>query len=77
MVHSVEPGIYFIPGLIDKWRSEGICDAFIDYGELEKWRDCGGMRIEEDWLVTDDGSRRLGPALDKSIEAIEEARRGR
>ena len=38
MVHSVEPGIYFIPGLIDKWQSEGINEAFIDYRELEKWR---------------------------------------
>jgi Xaa-Pro aminopeptidase len=76
MVHSVEPGIYFIPGLIDQWRAEGICKEFIDYEELKKWRDCGGMRIEEDWLVTREGSRRIGPFIDKSITAIEEARRG-
>jgi len=76
MVHSVEPGIYFIPGLIDKWQSEGINKAYIDYGELAKWRDCGGMRIEEDWLVGEKGSRRIGPALDKSLEAIENARSG-
>ncbi|MCE1195542.1 Xaa-Pro aminopeptidase [bacterium] len=74
MVHSVEPGIYFIPGLIDQWKAEGLHREFIDYGALEAWRGCGGMRIEEDWLATPDGARRLGPALDKSIEAIELAR---
>jgi Xaa-Pro aminopeptidase len=75
MVHSVEPGIYFIPGLIDTWQSGHMNEAFIDYGKLGEWRDCGGMRIEEDWLVAPGGSRRLGPFLDKSLEAIEEARR--
>jgi Xaa-Pro aminopeptidase len=74
MVHSVEPGIYFIPGLIDEWKAEGLHSEFIDYGALEAWRGCGGMRMEEDWLTTPDGARRLGPALDKSIEAIELAR---
>jgi len=76
MVHSVEPGIYFIPGLIDKWQAEGTNKAFIDYAELAKWRDCGGMRIEEDWLVGEKVSRRIGPALDKSLEAIERIRSG-
>ena len=74
MVHSVEPGIYFIPGLIDAWSAEGLHKDFIDYAELEKWRNCGGMRIEEDWLVMATGARRLGPAIDKSLEAIERAR---
>lgn len=74
MVHSVEPGIYFIPGLIDQWKAEGLHREFIDYGALEAWHGCGGMRIEEDWLTTPDGARRLGPALDKSVEAIESAR---
>jgi len=74
MVHSVEPGIYFIPGLIDTWRAEGLHKEYIDYDELEKWRNCGGMRIEEDWLVTAEGARPLGPAFDKSLEAIEKAR---
>ena len=76
MVHSVEPGIYFIPGLIDKWEAERINETFIDYAELRKWRGGGGMRIEEDWLVMEKASRRLGPPLDKSLEAIEQARRG-
>ncbi len=76
MVHSVEPGIYFIPGLIDKWEAEGLHETFINYAELRKWRGGGGMRIEEDWLVMERASRRLGPDLDKSLEAIEKARRG-
>ena len=76
MVHSVEPGIYFIPGLIDVWSAERRHGDFIDYDELVKWRDCGGMRIEEDWLVTAEGARRLGPPIDKSLKAIEAARSG-
>lgn len=71
MVHSVEPGIYFIPGLIDRWRAEGRAGDFIDYQALEDWRDEKGMRLEEDWLVTPRGSRRLGPVFDRSVEAIE------
>lgn len=75
MVHSVEPGIYFIPGLIEKWESLSLYREFIDYGELARWKDCGGMRIEEDWCVTQDGARRLGPFLDKSIASLEQRRR--
>jgi Xaa-Pro aminopeptidase len=74
MVHSVEPGIYFIPGLIDRWEAGAKFREFIDYAELAKWRGCGGMRVEEDWLVLPRGARRLGPALDKSMAAIEAAR---
>jgi Xaa-Pro aminopeptidase len=74
MVHSVEPGIYFIPGLIDRWEAEAKHNEFIDYGKLAKWRGCGGLRIEEDWLVLPRGARRLGPVLDKSVAAIEAAR---
>lgn len=75
MVHSVEPGIYFIPGLIEKWQAEALHDSFIDYGRLQAWRGCGGMRLEEDWLMTDNGPRRLGLAFDRSREAVESARR--
>ena len=74
MVHSVEPGIYFIPGLIDLWEAEARFGDFIDYGRLAAWRGCGGMRIEEDWLVLPRGARRLGPELDKSMAALETAR---
>jgi Xaa-Pro aminopeptidase len=75
MVHSVEPGIYFIPGLMEKWESLGLQREFVDYGTLSAWKDCGGMRVEEDWLVTQEGARRLGPHLDRSIEALEKRRR--
>ncbi len=76
MVHSVEPGIYFIPGLIGLWRSERRHESFIAYGRLEDWLGVGGMRNEEDWLITDSGARRLGPSFDKSLAAIEAARSG-
>lgn len=74
MVHSVEPGIYFIPALIDLWRAERRHEAYIDYAALESWKDSGGLRNEEDWMTTSSGARRLGPDFDKSLEAIERAR---
>jgi len=55
-----EPGIYFIPHLIDLWRSEGHCKAFIDYERLETYKDFGGIRIEDDLLITADGCRFMG-----------------
>lgn len=61
-VFTVEPGIYFIPELIDKWNAEQKFTEFINYSELQKWRDLGGMRNEEDYLILPDGARRLGPA---------------
>lgn len=76
MIHSVEPGIYFIPGLIADWKSELRHQAFIDYRALERWEGLGGIRNEEDWIVTDSGARRLGPEFDKGISAIEAARSG-
>ncbi len=55
-----EPGIYFIPQLIDQWRSTGHCKEFLCYDEIEKYRDFGGIRIEDDVLITADGCRFLG-----------------
>lgn len=75
MVHSIEPGIYFIPPLMEKWCSESLHAEFIDYEEAFKWVECRGMRIEEDWLVLENGARRLGKGLDKSLSAIEKARK--
>lgn len=75
MVHSIEPGIYFIPALIEKWRREARHPEFIDYAEASKWIECRGMRIEEDWLVLPNGARRLGKGLDKSISFLEAARK--
>ncbi|MCE1207155.1 MAG: M24 family metallopeptidase, partial [Spirochaetia bacterium] len=75
MTHTIEPGIYFIPGLFELWRSEKKFEHMIRYDRLADWMDTGGMRIEEDWLIMNAGARRLGPLLDKSIEAIEAKRR--
>lgn len=58
-----EPGIYFIPDLIDLWRSEGTNAAFLCFDEIEKYKDFGGIRIEDDVLITADGCRFLGKEL--------------
>lgn len=59
-VLTVEPGIYFIPALIDQWKAENKHSAFINYSEVEKFRSFGGIRLEDDVLVTTDGYKRLG-----------------
>ncbi len=69
-----EPGIYFIPALIEKWKSEGIGIGEINYGKLAQYYDFGGIRLEDDVLVTEDGARRLGgKRLPASVEDIENA----
>ena len=55
-----EPGIYFIPALIDEWRAKGLHKNFINYEKLETYKDFGGIRIEDDILITSDGCRFLG-----------------
>ena len=55
-----EPGIYFIPHLIDLWRAEGHCADFLCFDKLEQYKDFGGIRIEDDVLITHDGCRFLG-----------------
>lgn len=55
-----EPGIYFIPALIEKWKSEKTGQGFVNYQKLESYYDFGGIRLEDDVLVTADGARRLG-----------------
>ena len=55
-----EPGIYFIPHLIDLWRKEGHCAEFLNFDKLETYKDFGGIRIEDDLLITADGCRFLG-----------------
>jgi Xaa-Pro aminopeptidase len=70
-VMTIEPGIYFIPELIDIWKSEKKLAEFIDYDMVEKYRDFGGIRIEDDILVTADGCRVLGRPIPKTVEEIE------
>ena len=55
-----EPGIYFIPALIDEWKASGHCKEFINFDKLETYKDFGGIRIEDDILITKDGCRFLG-----------------
>jgi len=69
-----EPGIYFIPALIEQWKREGTDKGFVNYAKLEDYYDFGGIRLEDDVLVTEDGSRRLGsrrlPIKSSDIEDI-------
>ena len=55
-----EPGIYFIPALIDDWKASGHCQEFLNFDKLETYKDFGGIRIEDDILITQDGCRFLG-----------------
>lgn len=73
-VFTVEPGIYFIPELIEKWKSENKFIEYINYDELEKYIDFGGMRYEGDYLVTETGNRRLGDTMPKYPDEIEKVR---
>ena len=69
-----EPGIYFIPALIEKFKKEGLGGGFVNYAKLESYYDFGGIRIEDDVLITENGARRLGPKrLPASPEEVEAA----
>lgn len=71
IVITVEPGIYFIPQLIDLWKSENKFKEFINYNKLESYRTFGGVRIEDDVLITRTGSRVLGNPIPKEIDEVE------
>ena len=69
-----EPGIYFIPALIEQWKREGSDKGFVNYEKLAGYYDFGGIRLEDDVLVTADGARRLGskrlPITSSDVESI-------
>ena len=72
-VMTVEPGVYIIPALIDQWKAAGKFTDFIRYDRLEAYRDFGGIRNEDDYVVTADGCRRLGkgkPTSGAEVEAV-------
>jgi len=70
-VLTVEPGVYFIPALIDQWNEKKMHKEFINYDNLEAWKDFGGIRIEDDILVTSNACRVLGKAIPKTVAEVE------
>lgn len=74
-VLTVEPGIYFIPQLIDQWRRKKKFEAFINYPALKKYRNFGGIRIEDNVLITESGHRVLGNPIPKTVAEVEALRR--
>ena len=70
-VITIEPGCYFIPQLIDQWKSEGKFKEYICYDRLESYRDFGGIRIEDNIAITETGCRLLGRPIPKTVEEIE------
>ena len=66
-----EPGIYFIPALIDKWQNEKINSEFINFDKVNEYREFGGIRLEDDLLITDNGCRLLGDRVPITINEIE------
>lgn len=73
-VVTIEPGLYFIPELMDQFRAQKKYLDFINYDKLDALRNFGGIRIEEDLLITEQGSRLLGKPLAKTAAAIEALR---
>jgi Xaa-Pro aminopeptidase len=71
---TVEPGIYLIPQLIDQWKSENKYSEYINYESLENYRDFSGIRVEEDYVITGDGCRRLGKKLPMTVDEVEATR---
>lgn len=73
-VLTIEPGVYIIPSLIDQWVAEKKHNNFINYTLLESYRNFSGIRVEDNFLVTANGNRKLGKFLPKSAEEIEALR---
>ena len=73
-VLTVEPGIYFIPQLIDQWRRKNLFAEFINYAAVAKYRHFGGIRIEDNVLITDTGHRVLGDPIPKTVDEVERLR---
>lgn len=70
---TVEPGLYFIPALIDQWQADGTNAEFLNFAEIQKFRNARGCRIEDNVLVTGTGRRVLGPPIPKTIADVEAA----
>lgn len=70
-IMTVEPGIYFIPPLFEKWKKEKKHSDFINYEEASKWLGLGGVRIEDNIMITKKGSQILGPSIAKEIQEVQ------
>jgi Xaa-Pro aminopeptidase len=70
-VFTIEPGCYFIPELIHKWKSEGKFRDFINYNKIDSYMALGGIRIEDDVLITDKGHKVLGKPIPKTVKEVE------
>lgn len=75
-VLTVEPGIYMIPELMDRWQAEKKLSSFINYAALQSYRNFGGVRIEDNFLITTEGAHKFGKSLPATISEIEAARQG-
>ena len=73
-VLTVEPGLYFIPELIEKWKGANKFADFINYDKVEVLKNFGGIRVEDDYVITENSYRKLGKELAISIKDIEEIR---
>jgi len=71
-VFTIEPGLYFIPALIDQWKGEHKFEEFINYDRVESYKDFGGIRIEDDVLVTTDGYKVPGKPIPKTVSEVED-----
>ena len=70
-VFTIEPGCYYIPELIEKWKSEKKFIEFINYSKIDKYMSIGGIRIEDNVLITEKGHKLLGKPIPKTVKEIE------
>ncbi len=73
-VLTVEPGLYFNPFLVDRWEQENKNGSFINYDQLRHYRDFGGIRVEEDFIITESGADKIGKNIPIEIDEIENYR---
>ena len=73
-VLTIEPGIYFIPELLEQWKAKKQHESFLNYAAIEKYLDFGGIRLENDYFISSEGAKLLGKPLPVEIEDVENVR---